>query len=102
MSETQSTAEEKDTRHVLSLSGGKDSTALALYMRDRVSDMEYVFCDTGEELQETYDYLERIEAHLGKSVTRLNPERPFKHYPRSLSGRVAGPPALVGVHACSS
>lgn len=80
MPETQSITEQKQTRHILSLSGGKDSTALALYMRDRIPDMEYVFCDTGEELQETYDYLERIEAHLGKAVTRLNPDRPFKHY----------------------
>ena len=69
-----------NARHILSLSGGKDSTALALYMRDKVPKMEYVFCDTGEELQETYDYLERIEAHLGKPIKRLNPDRPFKHY----------------------
>jgi 3'-phosphoadenosine 5'-phosphosulfate sulfotransferase (PAPS reductase)/FAD synthetase len=67
-------------RHILSLSGGKDSTALALYMKDKIPDMEYVFCDTGEELQETYDYLYRIEAHLNKPVVRLNPDRPFKHY----------------------
>ena len=71
---------EKECRHILSLSGGKDSTALALYMRDRVPDMEYAFCDTGEELQETYDYLLKIEAHLGKEIKRLNPDRPFKHY----------------------
>jgi len=80
MSDAHGPISENEVRHILSLSGGKDSTALALYMRDRVPDMEYVFCDTGEELQETYDYLERIEAHLGKSITRLNPERPFKHY----------------------
>jgi 3'-phosphoadenosine 5'-phosphosulfate sulfotransferase (PAPS reductase)/FAD synthetase len=49
-------------------------------MKDRIPDMEYVFCDTGEELSETYDYLQRIEAVLGKTVTRLNPERPFRHY----------------------
>jgi len=67
-------------RHILSLSGGKDSTALALYMKDKVPEIEYVFCDTGEELQETYEYLQRIEAHLGKPVTRLNPDRPFRHY----------------------
>ena len=35
-------------RHILSLSGGKDSTALAIFMRDKVKDMEYVFCDTGK------------------------------------------------------
>ena len=72
--------DEKQVRHILSLSGGKDSTALALYMRDRVPEMEYVFCDTGEELQETYDYLRKIEAHLGKEITFLNPDRPFVHY----------------------
>ena len=44
-------------RHILSMSGGKDSTALAVYMRDRQPDMEYVFCDTKKELKETYDYL---------------------------------------------
>ena len=67
-------------RHILSLSGGKDSTALALYMRDRVPSMEYVFCDTGEELEETYDYLLKIEAQLGIKIRRLNPDRDFRHY----------------------
>ncbi len=67
-------------RHILSLSGGKDSTALAIYMRDRVAEMEYVFCDTGEELPETYDYLLKLEAFLGRPITRLNPDRPFSHY----------------------
>ncbi len=41
-------------RHVLGLSGGKDSTALALYLKDKVPDMEYFFCDTHKELPETY------------------------------------------------
>jgi 3'-phosphoadenosine 5'-phosphosulfate sulfotransferase (PAPS reductase)/FAD synthetase len=67
-------------RQILSLSGGKDSTALAIYMRDRVPDMEYVFCDTGEELPETYEYLDKLEVFLGQSIVRLNPDRPFMHY----------------------
>lgn len=67
-------------RHILSLSGGKDSTALAIYMKDRVPEMEYAFCDTGEELPETYEYLDRLEAFLGKKIVRLNPDRPFRHY----------------------
>lgn len=67
-------------RHILSLSGGKDSTALAIFMRDRVPEMEYAFCDTGEELPETYEYLDRLEVFLGKKITRLNPDRPFRHY----------------------
>jgi hypothetical protein len=58
-------------RHILSLSGGKDSTALAIYMRDRVPGMEYVFCDTAKELRETYEYLDRLEAYLCKPIVRL-------------------------------
>ena len=72
-------------RHILLISGGKDSTALALFMRDRHPelDVEYVFCDTHKELPETYEYLARIEAYLGKPVTRLSSgmgERGFDHY----------------------
>ena len=66
--------------HVLGISGGKDSAALAVYMRDRVPDMHYYFCDTGEELEETYDYLATLETFLGKPIKRLNPDRPFSHY----------------------
>lgn len=67
-------------RHVLSLSGGKDSTALAVFMRDTVPEMEYVFCDTRKELPETYEYLDRLEAYLGKPILRLNAERGFDHW----------------------
>jgi len=35
----------KPVRHILALSGGKDSSALAVFMKDKVPDMEYVFCD---------------------------------------------------------
>ena len=59
-------------RHLLGLSGGKDSSALAVYMRDRVPEMEYFFSDTGKELPETYAYLDLLEAFLGKPIVRLN------------------------------
>jgi 3'-phosphoadenosine 5'-phosphosulfate sulfotransferase (PAPS reductase)/FAD synthetase len=67
-------------RHILSLSGGKDSTALAIYMRDRIPEMEYVFCDTHKELPETYEYLNKLEAFLGKPIVRLSDERGFDHW----------------------
>ncbi len=70
----------KETRHILMLSGGKDSTALAIYMRDRVPDMEYVFCDTDKELPETYEYLDKIEFFLGKKIVRLRDDRGFDHW----------------------
>jgi len=68
------------TRHILSLSGGKDSAALAIYLRDRVPKMEYIFSDTRKEIPETYAYLERIEDYLGKRVNRLNAELGFDHW----------------------
>ena len=72
---------DRPVRHILSLSGGKDSTALAIYMRDRIHDMEYVFCDTEKELPETYDYLDRLEAYLGKQIVRLKHDgRGFDHH----------------------
>ena len=67
-------------RHILCLSGGKDSTALAIYLRDRLVDIEYVFTDTGKELPETYEYLVQLEAFLGKPITRLNADRTFDHW----------------------
>ena len=57
-------------RHVLSLSGGKDSAALAVHLRDRVSKMEYIFHDTDKELPDTYEYLERLEGYLGCKIVR--------------------------------
>ena len=64
-------------RHILGLSGGKDSTALALFMRDKIKEMEYVFCDTGEELPETYNYLDSVEAFLGKKIIKVRASHTF-------------------------
>lgn len=73
-------------RHVLGISGGKDSAALAIFMRDRVPEMEYFFCDTDKELPEIYDYLARLESYLDKPITRLNPERGFDHWLKIYGG----------------
>lgn len=78
-------------RHILGLSGGKDSTALAIYLRDRVSNMEYVFCDTGKELPDTYEYLDRVEAYLGKPIVRLNAGRGFDHWMQVFNGFLPSP-----------
>ena len=81
----------KRTRHILSLSGGKDSTALAIYMRGKVPDMEYVFCDTDKELRETYEYLNRIEAYLGQKIIRLNSRAGFDHWHQVFGGYLPSP-----------
>ena len=70
----------EEPRHILSLSGGKDSAALAIYLRDRVPQIEYIFHDTDKELPETYDYIHRLEAILGKPIVRTTPEDSFDHW----------------------
>lgn len=77
-----------EARHILSLSGGKDSAALALYMRDRIPNMEYIFNDTGKELPETYEYLDRIGDYLGRPVTKLNADKGFDHWYQLYGGMI--------------
>jgi len=97
-----------EPRHIIAFSGGKDSSALAIYLHDPqrwckilgksipqnrhpITNPEYVFCDTGTELTETYDYLDRLEAYLGQTIQRLRPsfattkpnasdQTPFDHF----------------------
>jgi len=85
------TQPDSKVRHVLGISGGKDSSALAIHMRDRVPEMEYFFCDTGAELPETYDYLDKLEAVLGKSIVRLNATRDFDHWMEVYQGTLPSP-----------
>ena len=61
-------------RHIVPVSGGKDSAALSIYLAQTYPKIpsEYVFCDTDAELPETYDYLDRLAALLGKPIQRIN------------------------------
>lgn len=96
------------TRHIVAFSGGKDSSALAIYLHDParwrrilgktglpdrapLEGAEYVFCDTGAELEETYEYLGLLEAYLGRPITRLSAESPpgetpFDHHLQMFGG----------------
>ena len=73
-------------RHILSLSGGKDSTALAVHMRDRVPEMEYIFHDTDKELPDTIEYLKRLEAYLGVPIKRTTEHTGFDKILRVYGG----------------
>ena len=77
----------KKIRHLLGISGGKDSAALAIYLRDLYPelDIEYYTCDTGKELSETYELIDKLEVYLGKKITRLvgaknDTQDPFDHF----------------------
>lgn len=73
---------DQNIKHVLGLSGGKDSTALAVYMSQNHPeiDIEYFFTDTGEELEEVHEYLDKLEPVLGKQITYLDPKRDFNFW----------------------
>ena len=71
---------ETSTRHLLGISGGKDSAALAIYMRDRVPEMEYFFADTGAELPETLEFVDLMQDYLGKPIVKINACRYFDYY----------------------
>ena len=80
-------------RHVLGISGGKDSAALAIYMKTKYPglDIDYYTCDTGKELDETYQLIEKLEVFLGKKITQLRAmekshEDPFDHYLKMYGG----------------
>lgn len=66
--------------HVISISGGKDSAALAIYMKEKYPDREfkYLFFDTEEELQDTYNYLNKLQSILGIKVEYKLPKKSFK------------------------
>lgn len=66
--------------HVISISGGKDSAALAIYLKEKYPkrEFEYLFFDTGEELQDTYDYIRDLENLIGIEVQKLMPDKSFK------------------------
>ena len=54
--------------HVLSISGGKDSVAAALYLRETGIEHVRVFMDTGWEHPDLYAHLDYLEGELGPII----------------------------------
>ena len=88
-------------RHVLGISGGKDSAALAIYMRQKYPalDIEYYNSDTGCELEETIKLVDNLESYLKRDIKRLvaangSPEpTPFDHFLKTSGGYLPSPQA---------
>jgi 3'-phosphoadenosine 5'-phosphosulfate sulfotransferase (PAPS reductase)/FAD synthetase len=67
----------RDRKVIASVSGGKDSAAMSLWLTENGIEHERVFCDTGWEHPDTYRYLDEVlEPKLGR-IERLKPERDF-------------------------
>ncbi len=80
-------------RHVLGISGGKDSAALAIYIKTKYPelDLEFYSSDTGKELDETYQLVKNIETHLGIKIEVLkaaenSSEDSFDHFLKLYGG----------------
>lgn len=59
-------------QNIISMSGGKDSTALALLAIERETEnLRFVFADTGHEHQQTYEYIDYLELALGITIERV-------------------------------
>lgn len=89
-----------NVRHVLGISGGKDSAALAIYLKQLYPQLqiEYYNSDTGCELAETEKLVNNLESLLG-NITRLKaadgtPEQtPFDHFLKTSGGYLPSPQA---------
>ena len=59
---------------ILSCSGGKDSTAAGLLLRERGIEFSAIFCDTGWEAPETYAYLRDVLPGVLGEIRWLTPD----------------------------
>lgn len=80
-------------RHVLGISGGKDSAALAIYLKTKYPSINFEFytSDTGKELDETYQLIRNLEVYLGVKINLLqgaenSSEDPFDHFLKMYGG----------------
>ncbi len=89
-------------KHLLGISGGKDSAALAIYLNDKYPEIDftYYFCDTGKELDETYQLIENLKSYLGKEIKELTHRDvgksevdPFSFFYKSFRGYLPSPTA---------
>ena len=63
----------------MSLSGGKDSTAMLLRMLEEGMPVdEILFCNTGMEFPQMYRHLEKLERYITRPIIRLNPPVGFE------------------------
>ena len=66
-------------KHIVSFSGGKDSTAMLLLMIEKGLPIdEIIFMDTGVEFQEMYDHIYQVEKYINRKVTKLKTENTFE------------------------
>ena len=69
-----------EKQNIVSLSGGKDSTAMLLMMLERGEPIHsVVFFDTGWEFPEMLDHVDNLEKYTGLQFVRLKPKNSFDY-----------------------
>lgn len=67
--------------NIISFSGGKDSTAMALEMLERGEDIHSVIAfDTGWEFPAMMEHWDKFEEYTGLEIVRLRPEETFTYW----------------------
>ncbi len=68
-------------KHIVSFSGGKDSSAMLLRMIElKMPIDEIVFADTTLEFPEMYEWINKIEELINMKITRLKPLKSFNDW----------------------
>ena len=68
-------------KHIVSFSGGKDSTAMLLKMiENNMKIDEIIFCDTGKEFKEMYDHIAEVGKMVDIPITVLKSEKSFEYW----------------------
>lgn len=80
-------------KHVVNISGGKDSQAVAILAKrwaekhDRIDDFTFVFADTGHEAQLTYEHIDYIEEWMGIPILRVKKTFTQKQFDTTIRSR---------------
>nr|DAQ26573.1 MAG TPA: phosphoadenosine-phosphosulfate reductase [Ackermannviridae sp.] len=70
----------KPIKHIVSFSGGKDSTAMLLKMIENNMQIDdIIFLDTTVEFPEMYKHIDKVEKYIGRPITRLKAENDFEY-----------------------
>lgn len=70
----------KPQYHVVSFSGGKDSTAMLLGMLEREMQVDCIlFCDTGLEFPQMYEHIAKVEKDIGRKITVVKNKQSFEY-----------------------
>ncbi len=68
-------------KHIVSFSGGKDSTAMIHWLLEKNYPVDgVIFMDTGWEFPAMLDHIDLVEKNIGMKITRVKPKKSFEHW----------------------